>query len=300
MWNETFYVIWDIKLKNKKCTIKFNIDGQNIDSCKDGKSLRNTSSSQPYLHIPKFSKDDVGVYNCEFAYRGGATKCEINVAIAVLPKMDAWLEHKNNIMVAVCTAERGYPAVNISWSHRGSFPVQTSELNGLFTVESRLELPEGMDPKNLSCIISRQNWSKTLFPKFQQRKETYVPWLWILIVVMIIVVLVGFLLFVVIKLRQYQQSDVAPSKSPPLEDVEEVEPYASYVQRVNSIYNWSAIMFTWKKKKSLHMHRGHEPKCNRSLWETEGCETEKRWNSKERERSKISGDRGKFLSLNLS
>ncbi|XP_030614576.1 cell surface glycoprotein CD200 receptor 1-A isoform X2 [Archocentrus centrarchus] len=234
LWNETFYVLWDIKLVNKKCMIKFNIDGQNIDSCKDGKSLRNTSSSQPYLHIPNFSKDDVGVYNCEFAYKGGATKCEINVAIVVLPKMDAWLEHKNNTTVAVCRAERGYPAVNISWSHTGSLPVRMSKRNGLFTVESRLELPEAMGPNNLSCIISQQNWSMTLFPKFQ---DPPVPWLWILTAVMITVFLVGFFLFVVIKLRRYQQSDVTLSKSPPLEDVEEVEPYASYVQRVNSIYN---------------------------------------------------------------
>lgn len=82
MWNETFYVIWTIELINKAhCTIKFNSDGQNTDTCNDGKSLRNTSSAQPYLHIPKFSKNDVGIYKCEFVYRGGATNCKIYVNI---------------------------------------------------------------------------------------------------------------------------------------------------------------------------------------------------------------------------
>lgn len=82
MWNETFYVLWDIEVINKTCKIKVNSDGQNIDSCNDGKSIRNTSSTQPYLHIPKFSENDVGVYKCEFAFRGGVKICLINVAIA--------------------------------------------------------------------------------------------------------------------------------------------------------------------------------------------------------------------------
>lgn len=82
MWNETFYVIWKIKLINKtRCEINFDSHGRNSDTCNDGKSLRNTSNSQPYLHIPKFSEDDVGIYTCEFAYRGGATNCEIHVNI---------------------------------------------------------------------------------------------------------------------------------------------------------------------------------------------------------------------------
>ncbi|XP_039861601.1 cell surface glycoprotein CD200 receptor 1-A isoform X1 [Simochromis diagramma] len=237
MWNETFYVIWTIELINKdRCTIKFNSDGQNTDTCNDGKSLRNTSSAQPYLHIPKFSKNDVGIYTCEFAYRGGATNCKIYVNITVTPVMKAWLEHKDNITVAICIAENGNPAANISWSHaRNSSVEQLPGKNGCFTVVSRLELPEGM-PKNLSCTISHQNLTEILFPEFQKVKVYYI-WLYALIAGIIIAFMAGVLFFVVTKLRQHQQSDTSSSKSPPIEDVEEVEPYASYVQRVNSIYN---------------------------------------------------------------
>lgn len=72
-------------------------------------------------------------------------------------------------MVAVCKAERGKPAANISWSHTGnSSTLETLRVSdGFFTVESQLELPEHMDPKNLSCIIRHQYWEleKTLVPK---------------------------------------------------------------------------------------------------------------------------------------
>ncbi|XP_070771309.1 cell surface glycoprotein CD200 receptor 1 [Enoplosus armatus] len=247
-WNEMMYVIWEITLKYSVCKIGFDNDGRIKDSCNDGKSLRNTSSAQSYLHIPNFSNYDVGVYKCESVYRGGSEDYQINVAITVPPSISAWLEHKDNKMVAVCKAERGKPAASISWSNLGnSSSVETLlDSHGFWTVESRLELPEGMDPTNLSCAFSHLYWKeeKTLVP---EHKKGYVPWLCVLIIVVIIGFLAGGLSFAqkkLITLRQCQQCDISPSKSPPTEDVEEVEPYASYVQRVNSIYNSSADLFT--------------------------------------------------------
>ena len=73
-------------------------------------------------------------------------------------------------MVAVCKAERGKPAASISWSHlENSSSLETwSGSDGFFTVESHLELPENMDPKNLSCTVRHPYWEeeKTLVPKF--------------------------------------------------------------------------------------------------------------------------------------
>ncbi|XP_038576632.1 cell surface glycoprotein CD200 receptor 1-A isoform X2 [Micropterus salmoides] len=248
-WNEMMYVIWtiDMKYNPKECKIAFDTEGRSDDSCKDGKSLRNTSSAQSYLHIPNFSDYDVGVYKCESVYRGANENYKIHVAITVPPSISAWLERKDNRMVAVCKAESGIPAANISWSHMGnSSTVKTSnDSRGFYTVESLLELPEGMDTVNLSCVIRHPYWKgeKILVPELQ---KGYVLWLCVLIVVVIIVFLAGVLFFAqkkIIMLRQCQQSDdtSSPSKSPPIEDVEEVEPYASYIQRVNSIYNSSDL-----------------------------------------------------------
>ncbi|CAK6953926.1 cell surface glycoprotein CD200 receptor 1 [Scomber scombrus] len=239
LWNETFYVIWKIDT-NKKCRISHSNSGRNEDSCNGGMSLQNTSSSQSYLHIPNFSNDDVGVYNCETAYPGGADEHIINVAITVPPNISAWFEWKGNKMVAVCKAENGQPAANISWSHTGNSLLETSSgSDGLITVESTLELHE----KNLSCIITHPYWKsgKTLILE-TTKGQPGLPFnlLYILIAVIIIAVLAGFLFFAQKKLtmpKSCRQANTSPSKLSQAEDVEEVEPYASYVQRVNSIYN---------------------------------------------------------------
>lgn len=81
-WNEIFYVIWNITVRGHSCRISSSNDGQkSVNTCKDGKSLQNTSRVQPYLHIPNFSADDVGLYMCESPYNGGSENYNINVSI---------------------------------------------------------------------------------------------------------------------------------------------------------------------------------------------------------------------------
>lgn len=247
-WTETMFVTWSINLKSRRCMIAHNSDGRNDDTCNDGKSLKNTSSAQSFLHIPSFSENDVGVYKCESIYNGGTDCYEIHVAITVKPRLSAWLERKNNKVVAVCKAEDGKPAANISWSHAGnSTPVETpSESNGFYTLESRLELLEGTDPENVSCVVSHRYWNQNqiVMPK---SKSGDASWMIILTVGLMVVFLAGSALIFAHKklmLRREQQSKSSPPKSPPMEDIEEVQPYASYVQRVNSIYNSSADLFT--------------------------------------------------------
>ena len=80
-WNQIMFVSWNIKLKDRSCLIAFSTDGQRDDKCEDGKSLRNTSSAQSYLHIPKISNDDEGVYTCSSVYSGGNDNYDIHVAI---------------------------------------------------------------------------------------------------------------------------------------------------------------------------------------------------------------------------
>lgn len=80
-WNDIVYILWNLDLGHKKCVIGFTRSGQSSEGCHDGKMLRNTSSAQLYLHIPKFSKDDVGVYMCESAYKGGRENYLYNVGI---------------------------------------------------------------------------------------------------------------------------------------------------------------------------------------------------------------------------
>lgn len=97
---------------------------------------------------------------------------------SVPPSISAWLEPKDKQMVAVCRAERGKPAANISWSHTGN-TVETllDKSNGFFTTESRLELLEGTDTENVTCAIKHPFWGEDqiLVPKLKkgQRSAEY-------------------------------------------------------------------------------------------------------------------------------
>ncbi|KAK2839908.1 hypothetical protein Q5P01_013648 [Channa striata] len=240
MWNGTIYVIWKIH-KSNECEIGFNNFGNKTDSCGDKKSLQNISSSQPYLHIPTFATSDTGVYMCEWVYTGGSENYVINVAIRVTPTVSVRLEKKDNKTVAVCKAEKGKPAPNISWSHPGNHSTEVKpESDGYFTVLGRFEIPEGMAPENLSCIVGNKYWP--LMEEVNPKKGNLL--LLCLTICVVVVFLAGILVFAqkkLVILRRCRHSDTSSSsKTPPTEDVEEVEPYASYVQRVNSIYNSSA------------------------------------------------------------
>ncbi|XP_029701531.1 cell surface glycoprotein CD200 receptor 2-like isoform X1 [Takifugu rubripes] len=159
-WNTIMFVVWNINLTNppKVCRIAFDFGGPLVDTCRDGKSLHNTSRRQSYLHIPNLSNDDVGIYICESVYTGGNEVHKINMDITVPPSLSAWLESEGEKMVAVCRAERAKPAASVSWSQAGSIMETLREDGGFFSVESRLELLEGADTENLTCVIDHPYW----------------------------------------------------------------------------------------------------------------------------------------------
>lgn len=82
-WGKLMYVIWKVDLAgHKQCQVgNSSIEGEGLDTCADGKSLRSVSESHFYLHIPNFSERDVGMYRCETAFRGGSHTCNISVSI---------------------------------------------------------------------------------------------------------------------------------------------------------------------------------------------------------------------------
>ncbi|KAM3842275.1 cell surface glycoprotein CD200 receptor 1-A [Diretmus argenteus] len=204
------YTLWEISLKSEVCKIGSSDDGQSHNNCSTSKALHNTSSGESYLLIPNFSNSDEGVYKCESAYKGGSYSVNFQVFVKVRPTLSGSLEWRGSRWVAVCSAARGKPAASIVWRYTGNgSSVPTDSLtekhqDGSYTVESQLALPEGVAPGNLTCAVDHPYWEE----------------------------------------EQTSNTTPSESKSPPAEDVEEVEPYASYVQRVNSIYNSSVDLFT--------------------------------------------------------
>ncbi|XP_036400978.1 cell surface glycoprotein CD200 receptor 1 isoform X3 [Megalops cyprinoides] len=186
------------------------------------------------------------------------TNCRITAGIdeaahdTFPPQISTRLDIRDGKREAVCSAAGGKPAASVSWRNTWNCNVtQSSRQNsdGSFTVESRFILPDPVDADNLSCIITHPSWGERLgiLLTSDQREPRLFQW---------IIVALGSISFAVAvlaglyitrkhlgKLRNCCKSKISaspPPKTPQPQDVEEVEPYASYVQRVNSIYNSSA------------------------------------------------------------
>lgn len=88
----------------------------------------------------------------------------------VPPSLSAWLETDGEKMVAVCRAEGAKPAANISWRHTGRIVETPLERGGFATAWSRLELPQGTDTENLTCVVNHPYWAdpQVLLPQLQK------------------------------------------------------------------------------------------------------------------------------------
>lgn len=89
---------------------------------------------------------------------------------SVPPSLSVSLETDGEQMVAVCRAERGKPAANISWSQIGRTTETLLDDHGFVTMESRLELLQGTDTENLTCVITHPYWEdqQILLPQLKK------------------------------------------------------------------------------------------------------------------------------------
>ncbi|KAJ8351514.1 hypothetical protein SKAU_G00229900 [Synaphobranchus kaupii] len=82
----------------------------------------------------------------------------------VSPQISTRLDFRDGKKEAVCSATGGKPAASISWRNTWNSSVtqsSTKNLDGSFTVESRLILPHPISAANLSCIITHPSWRES-------------------------------------------------------------------------------------------------------------------------------------------
>lgn len=239
------YVIWNIWIKIGKCRVGFK--NECVSNCRDGLFITKENTKQTILHIPNFSERDVGFYSCEAALDGDQKKCNFTLSVITPPRLSSWLEKQDGgKLVAVCKAEGGNPAANITWNLAGNLSVETKQSlsDHSYTTESRLTLPEHYHntSSRLFCSVTHAAWAgeRRLSPQ-----HLGLPFYLVCIISVFIAffVLVGISLllynrrkFLMWRCRGHADHSIAEIQQQK-EDVEEVEPYASYVQRVNSIYN---------------------------------------------------------------
>ncbi|XP_016385162.1 cell surface glycoprotein CD200 receptor 1-A-like [Sinocyclocheilus rhinocerous] len=258
-WNELIYIIWNISQQDRTCWL--GLSPKLDDTCNDGKKLYNTSDGVS-LVIPKISIEDEGFYFCDVSYKGGSSA--LNVTVSVI-NVSTKQYRENNQRIAVCNSTYKKKAPTLHWEPALNFPSNISSVKKLgkfFMVKNQIYLPENVNISELTCVATYTSESgsvqhkSTLYLTDSQNSNPSSPWTNIAISVgSVCFVLVALLAVYKLRRKFYDISALkmlcckskistpVEDKPPQPADVEEVEPYASYVQRVNSIYNSSAELF---------------------------------------------------------
>ncbi|MBN3311597.1 MOR1A protein, partial [Atractosteus spatula] len=145
--------------------------------------------------------------------------------------------------MATCTAANSKPAANISWIGVSNWTEKTTQNpDHTYTVESSASIPDNTSLQNVSCVVEHPVWKEGVHKTIGLLLENFssFPLTWTIISVS----LSGFVVLILVAsffIRKHL-SKISPAPPPAnrKQDVEELEPYASYVERVNSIYNSSA------------------------------------------------------------
>ncbi|XP_005167482.1 cell surface glycoprotein CD200 receptor 1-A isoform X2 [Danio rerio] len=254
-WDDLVFVVWNISTQSKKCYI--GLSPTLDDTCKDGKSMHNSTDGVS-LSISKISMQDEGVYTCDLSYKGGSYSLNISVSVFHL---SAQLDPDKK--TAVCTARYKNKAPTLHWEPASSvLPNNDGENGASFTIENRVYLKENVNISELVCVATNPSMSSpvqlnaTLYSSASGYDKTSLNIKLIAIPLGLVCFILVSLAMVYVLLRKFNSLSTlkmlcCKSKiSPPADDkpaqpadVEEVEPYASYIQRVNSIYNSSAELF---------------------------------------------------------
>ncbi|XP_072542364.1 CD276 antigen-like [Salminus brasiliensis] len=170
-WSKMFYLIWKIN-SHKSCRISVVTNDTSFTTCEDEKKMYISTAGDYSLIIPDFSIKDEGIYTCDVSYRAGGYVETIHVSAWARPNLTGWLEDEGGPTFAVCEAQ-SKPAASIYWKTQWnpSEPKTNSSKNasGLFTVTSRLQLPQNASHNNLTCMVSASphKWKEIPFNSFK-------------------------------------------------------------------------------------------------------------------------------------
>nr|XP_045363130.1 cell surface glycoprotein CD200 receptor 1 [Camelus bactrianus] len=137
---------------------------------------------------------------------------------------------------AVCKAAAGKPAAQISWTpERACTTVQEPWGNGTVTVQSTCHW-EGHHVQNVSCSVSHLTGNKSLTIQLNQgTRIEHLRILYITSPVFIVLVIVGSIWL--LKIHGCRKCKLKKTEPTPVVEEDEMQPYASYTEKNNPLYD---------------------------------------------------------------
>ncbi|XP_060091146.1 cell surface glycoprotein CD200 receptor 1-B-like [Heteronotia binoei] len=241
----TLLTVWNVKLINgTNCHLSY-MRSKNLSDTNCSKNINwfSRPDQEHALLIKPVQIFNEGFYKCSTSVDQGTFIHEYALTVLVPPQV--LLTYGSN-GTAVCVAAAGKPAAQISWGLKQNFSIVSETFpNGTETVISTYNISSA-EENNLTCHISHPAWNSSRVLSLQsggngEKLDFKMPLLYSILSVLLGIILI--LLFIYLgRLLYGKQKEADTSKSPetisrPSIQENEVEPYATFVQKENVIYD---------------------------------------------------------------
>ncbi|XP_010287324.1 PREDICTED: cell surface glycoprotein CD200 receptor 1-A-like [Phaethon lepturus] len=234
-------VTWKINPKvGGPCALGYRADQNKTDrtNCSDSMNWKFRPDRDPALEIRRVGIAHEGNYTCEVVATEGNFHKTYDLTVLVPPRLTLYCDDRGN---PVCEAAAGKPAAQISWVRESnSTPKEEGHDNGTVTVLSKFTA-YSTNVTNTTCIASHPagNQSKSI-ACYPSKNDGFI--LHVSIILSFLCIFTFMAVTYYFKLHsdrlchKTKTSETAPTHSPQ-DDTMEVEPYTTYVQKENVIYN---------------------------------------------------------------
>lgn len=233
-------VTWKINPKTgHQCTLAYLIDKDSTGktNCSDRINWRSRPDWDQALEIQQVGKADEGNYTCEVVNADGNFHRLYHLTVIVAPRMALYCDDYGN---PVCEAETEKSAAEISWvPESNSTPRADSHDNGTVTVVSWFAA-RSTNGKNPTCIVSHATLNETKSINCSSSYRDLILCIAIILSFLIIITFMAVIYYLKLHgcrfCHRSKPPDIIPTYSSQ-DDTVEVEPYTTYVQKENVIYN---------------------------------------------------------------
>ncbi|XP_044143575.1 cell surface glycoprotein CD200 receptor 1-B-like [Bufo gargarizans] len=246
---ENFSIVtWTMDFHNKSSCYLSTMGNATEESC-NGRMHLDIDNNKTSLRIHSSTVFDEGNYTCQIVNKSGTFLYTVALQVLVKPFLSMKTDENGN---PECRAVGGKPAANISWTPESTDDVKTRsnrELNGTTTVISSYNTSN----KDVTCIVSHPTFTSPMERRLS--KLTLGAGgnnlILILCIITVLVLLLGLILFSKrsnLRTCLNMKHDSSAARENPVVMVEEVEPYASFTETVNTIYSSTYDLAEYKQK----------------------------------------------------
>ncbi|KAI5948607.1 Cell surface glycoprotein CD200 receptor 1 [Manis javanica] len=228
---------WEITFRdNSSCTRAYRRDNNETkdSNCMDTRITWVSRPDQnPALQIDPVATTHDGNYTCEMVTPNGNFRHGYYLQVLVPPEVTLFQSGNGT---TVCKAAAGKPAAQISWTPEGTCVTEQEHWDdGTVTVQSTCSW-EGHRVPNVSCSVSHVTGNKSLSLALGPGTQTPdLKILYIILSIFIISATVGSIWL--LNIGGCRKCKLKKTEATPVVEEDEMQPYASYTEKKNPLYD---------------------------------------------------------------